>query len=111
MKGKAAFVIGAALGYLFGTDQGRVKLEKAKGWATDTWKDPRVQEKVSEVSSTATHFAKEKAGALKEKASGSSSSGSTGTPGPAAPGASTPGSTTAPGTTPGPDVDKPPMGL
>ncbi len=71
MKTKAAFVIGAALGYLFGTDKGRAKLEEAKGWATKTWKDPRVQEKVSEVSSTATKFAKDKTSALKDRTTSS----------------------------------------
>jgi hypothetical protein len=88
MKAKAAFVIGAALGYLFGTDKGRAKLEEAKGWASKTWQDPRVQEKVSEVSSTATRFAKDKTATLKDKATGSSGS-------PTEPG-------TTPGTTPGP---------
>jgi hypothetical protein len=87
MKAKAAFVIGATLGYLFGTDKGRVKLEQAKGWANQTWHDPRVQEKVSEVSSSASQFAKERASALKERKSSDTSS------------------------TTGPDVDKPPMGL
>ncbi len=87
MKAKSAFVIGAALGYLFGTEKGRARLEKAKGWADEKWHDPRVQERVSEVSSSATQFAKQQASALKERTSSGSSS------------------------TTGPDVDKPPMGL
>lgn len=90
MKAKSAFVIGAALGYLFGTDKGRQKLEKAKGWASETWKDPRVQEKVSEVSTTASQLAKQQASALKQRTSSDSS-------------------TTPPAT--GPAVDTPPMGL
>ncbi|WP_344246324.1 YtxH domain-containing protein [Isoptericola hypogeus] len=46
-------MIGAALGYLLGTEKGRQQLDKAKDWATETWNDPRVQEKVSEVADLA----------------------------------------------------------
>jgi hypothetical protein len=49
MKAITALAAGVALGYYLGTDKGREHLDKAKGWAVDTWNDPRVQEKVSEV--------------------------------------------------------------
>ncbi len=60
MKAGPAFVIGAALGYLVGTERGRQQLDRAKDWATETWNDPRVQEKVSDLSATVTDFAKER---------------------------------------------------
>ncbi|WP_407319046.1 hypothetical protein UQW22_01375 [Isoptericola halotolerans] len=50
MKATTALVIGAALGYFLGTEKGRSTLDQAKGWATETWNDPRVQEKVAEFS-------------------------------------------------------------
>jgi hypothetical protein len=71
MKAGPAFVVGAALGYLFGTEKGRQQLDKAKGWATETWNDPRVQAKVSDVTSSVTEFAKEQGGALKDRTAGS----------------------------------------
>ncbi|WP_277208294.1 YtxH domain-containing protein [Isoptericola croceus] len=51
MKATTALVLGAALGYFLGTEKGRATLDQAKGWATDTWNDPRVQEKVGEFQS------------------------------------------------------------
>lgn len=54
MKGKAAFVLGAGLGYLLGTPAGREKLDKVKAKLTDKWNDPRVQEKVSDLRGKAT---------------------------------------------------------
>ncbi|CAM3477323.1 hypothetical protein [Isoptericola cucumis] len=60
MKAGPAFVIGATLGYLVGTEKGRQQLDRAKGWATETWNDPRVQAKVSDLSATVTDFAKER---------------------------------------------------
>ena len=60
MKAGPAFVIGATLGYLVGTEKGREQLDRAKGWATETWNDPRVQAKVSDLSATVTDFAKER---------------------------------------------------
>ncbi|MEL7975424.1 hypothetical protein AAG589_06125 [Isoptericola sp. F-RaC21] len=71
MKAGPAFVVGAALGYLLGTEKGRQQLDKAKGWATETWNDPRVQAKVSDVTSSVTEFAREQGGALKDRTAGS----------------------------------------
>ncbi len=41
--------IGAAVGYLFGTEQGRAKLEQFKRKAADMASDPQVQQKVSDL--------------------------------------------------------------
>ncbi|GAA4725138.1 hypothetical protein GCM10023216_14250 [Isoptericola chiayiensis] len=49
MKAFTALVAGLALGYYLGTEKGREQLEQAKQLAVDTWNDPRVQEKVTEV--------------------------------------------------------------
>ncbi|MCC2307759.1 YtxH domain-containing protein [Cellulomonas chengniuliangii] len=49
MKGKAAFVLGAGLGYLLGTPSGREKLGTARSKLMDSWNDPRVQEKVGDI--------------------------------------------------------------
>ncbi|WP_166845506.1 hypothetical protein [Isoptericola sp. BMS4] len=68
MKAGPAFVIGAALGYLLGTEKGRSQLDKARGWATETWNDPRVQEKVSDLSSGVGEFARAQSAAIKDRA-------------------------------------------
>lgn len=68
MKGKLTFLAGAGVGYLLGTRAGRQQFEKIKGWATETWQDPRVQGYVKEAESAATDFAKTQGGALKDKA-------------------------------------------
>ncbi|MEG3615983.1 hypothetical protein [Isoptericola haloaureus] len=44
-----ALAVGIALGYYLGTEKGREQIDQAKKLAVDTWNDPRVQEKVSEV--------------------------------------------------------------
>ncbi len=68
MKGKLAFVVGAGVGYLMGTRAGRQQFEKIKGWASDTWHDPRVQGYVQEAEQAASEFARTQGGALKDKA-------------------------------------------
>lgn len=68
MKAKSAFVVGAALGYVFGTRAGRARYEQIKGWTSSLWHDPRVQSKVDDLEAGAAQFAKEQAGALKDKA-------------------------------------------
>ncbi len=68
MKGKLAFVVGAGVGYLFGTRAGRQQFEKIKSWASDTWHDPRVQGYVKDAEHAATDFARTQGVALKDKA-------------------------------------------
>lgn len=48
MKGKLALIAGAAVGYVFGTRAGREQYERLKGRAQELWKDPRVQDRISE---------------------------------------------------------------
>lgn len=81
MRGKAAFFIGAGLGYLFGTKAGRERFEQIKGWANQTWSDPKVQAKVNEYGSTAARVAKDKGGALAGKLKSGSSAGTSGVAG------------------------------
>jgi hypothetical protein len=68
MKGKAAFVLGAGVGYVLGTRAGRAQFEKIKGWVSDAWHDPRVQSTVDDLESSAARFAKDQGVALKDKA-------------------------------------------
>lgn len=66
MRTKAAFLIGAAVGYVLGTRAGREQFEKIRAGAQQVWEDPRVQEKVADASG----FVKEKAPDLKDKVEG-----------------------------------------
>jgi hypothetical protein len=68
MRAKAAFVIGAGIGYVLGTRAGRQQFEKIKGWASDAWHDPRVQSTVDDLETSVTRFAAEQGSALKDKA-------------------------------------------
>lgn len=47
MKTRLAFVVGAGLGYVFGTRAGREKYERLAARANDLWQHPRVQQGVS----------------------------------------------------------------
>jgi hypothetical protein len=66
MKGKAALVIGAAVGYVFGTRAGHERYEQIKSRANRLWQDPRVQEKAA----AAQDRAKEEATQLQEMVAG-----------------------------------------
>lgn len=68
MKGKLAFVVGTGVGYLLGTRAGRQQFEKIKGWASETWQDPRVQGYVQDAEHAASQFARTQGAALKDKA-------------------------------------------
>lgn len=48
MKTRIAFVLGAGLGYVFGTRAGREKYEQLAQRADALWRHPKVQEQVSE---------------------------------------------------------------
>jgi len=77
MHGKIMFIVGAAVGYVVGTRQGREGFEKLKKQVTDLWENPKVQRTVSD----AQKFAEDKiplVGAMKDAASGSSASPSSG---------------------------------
>lgn len=49
MRGKAGFVLGAALGYVLGTRAGRARYEQIKRGAIAVWETPLVQQGVSTV--------------------------------------------------------------
>jgi oxygen-dependent protoporphyrinogen oxidase len=72
MKGKAALLIGAAVGYVLGTRDGRERYDQIKAKATGMWQDPKVQQKVTEVQD----LAKEKAPVVKDKVAEKVGSGS-----------------------------------
>jgi len=67
MKSKAAFVLGAGLGYVLGTRAGRQQFEKIKGWAGGVWTDSRVQSQVNDLEAHASEFARTQGTALKDK--------------------------------------------
>ncbi len=67
MKAKAAFVVGAGIGYIFGTAAGRQKFEKMKQKANDMWHSDSVQSTVDDLQTKATDFAKVQGGALADK--------------------------------------------
>jgi hypothetical protein len=60
---KLLLAVGAAIGYLAGTEKGRAKLAELTGKAKQAWKDPKVQEKVQQ----ATEAVKEQAPLVAEK--------------------------------------------
>lgn len=57
MKGKLALVAGVAAGYVLGTRAGRERYDQLRDQARTMWRDPRVQQKVSD----AEHAVQEKA--------------------------------------------------
>lgn len=48
MKGKAAFILGAAVGYVLGTRAGREQFEKIKASAKSALEHPAVKDKVTQ---------------------------------------------------------------
>lgn len=48
VKTRLAFIVGAGLGYVFGTRAGREKYERLAGRANELWQHPTVQRGVSE---------------------------------------------------------------
>ena len=90
MNGKVAFVVGAAVGYLFGTRAGREQYEKIKASAKSALDHPAVKDKVTQAESVISDVVREQgakvtdqvANMVKERfssGSGSSSSSSTST--------------------------------
>jgi hypothetical protein len=57
MKGRLALAAGVAVGYVLGARAGRERYEQLRTQARTMWRDPRVQQKVSEVE----HAVQEKA--------------------------------------------------
>jgi hypothetical protein len=76
---RLVFIVGVAVGYLFGTPSGRRQLEKIRVWLADVWADPRVQGYVQEYEAQAAAFAKQQGAALWEKAVDAAKSATTST--------------------------------
>lgn len=70
MKAKAAFVIGAGIGYLFGTAAGRQRFEKIKNQANELWQSEPVQHTVQDLQTKASELAKNQGSALVDKVTG-----------------------------------------
>lgn len=67
MRTKAAFVVGAAVGYVLGTRAGREKFEEIRAQARKMWEDPRVQDTVSDLEDKAAGTMRTKGPELKDK--------------------------------------------
>lgn len=68
MKTKAAFIVGAGIGYVLGTRAGRRQFESIKTHARDLWNNETVQSTVTNLQDKATEVAKEQGSALKDVA-------------------------------------------
>lgn len=68
MKTKAAFIVGAGIGYVLGTRAGRRQFESIKTHARDLWNNETVQSTVTTLQDKATEVAKEQGAALKDVA-------------------------------------------
>jgi hypothetical protein len=67
VKSTSAFVAGIGLGLLFGTKAGRERLDQLKGWVTETWYDPRVQDQVTSAQEKARQYVQEQGAALRDQ--------------------------------------------
>lgn len=67
MKGKVGFLIGAAVGYLFGTRAGRQQYEKLKQIGRSAWENPKVQERVAQAESKIGDVVREQGGQVTDK--------------------------------------------
>jgi oxygen-dependent protoporphyrinogen oxidase len=63
MKGKAALLVGGAVGYVLGTRAGRQRYEQIKGQAQKVWQNPKVQQTKAQ----AQDYAREKAPEVQHK--------------------------------------------
>jgi hypothetical protein len=89
MKGKAAFIVGAAVGYVLGTRAGRDQFEKIKASARSAMEHPAVKDKVAQAESKINDVVREQgakvtdqvANMVKERFTGGGSNGSAGSSG------------------------------
>ena len=64
MRSKAAFIVGAGVGYVLGTRAGRQQFEKIADVRRRAWSDPRVQSAVTGLEAKAGELAKSEGSAL-----------------------------------------------
>ncbi|GAB2598426.1 YtxH domain-containing protein [Pseudactinotalea suaedae] len=84
MKGKAAFILGAGVGYLLGTRAGREQFEKIKASAKSALEHPAVKDKVAQAETAISDVVREQgskvtdqvANMVKERFTGGSGSSS-----------------------------------
>lgn len=67
MKGKAAFVLGAGVGYVLGTRAGREQYERIARGARAVWGHPIVQTRVSGLEDRASEIARAQSAAVIDK--------------------------------------------
>lgn len=65
--GKLSFIVGAGVGYVFGTRAGRARYEKLKHVSSKVWDNPRVQQKVHKVEEKVGDMARERGAQLTDK--------------------------------------------
>lgn len=68
MKTRIAFVVGAGLGYVFGTRAGREKYEELAAKVDELWANPRVQQQVNSAQEVFDTVVTEKVPTLAKKA-------------------------------------------
>ena len=73
MKRLITLGIGAALGYLLGSREGRKNLDKFAKNAQSFWNDPKTQDQVQKATQKATTTVKDQAPVMADKAAGSNS--------------------------------------
>lgn len=67
MKGKIAFVVGAAVGYVVGTRAGREQFEKIKAGAERLWDSQAVQDRVGAVGQTVSDAMRDQSASVVDK--------------------------------------------
>lgn len=65
MGSRAAFIVGAGVGYVLGTRAGRQRFETISTWSRKAWQSPVVQARVSELEDKAVDFARTEGAAIK----------------------------------------------
>jgi hypothetical protein len=81
MKAKLALLIGASVGYVLGTRDGRQRYEQLKTKAEELWQDPKVQDKVSQVTGSVASATSSDPGSKRDPEATTTSSKSSGSSG------------------------------
>ena len=65
MPSKAAFIVGAGVGYVLGARAGRKRFDTIRGWTATAWQSPQVQAGVTELKAKAADLARSEGAAVK----------------------------------------------